>query len=285
MNHTSTPPCAFGPFQLDPSEHRLLRDGRPVPLTPKVFDVLCVLVREHGRLVSKERLLEEVWPERFVDEANLNRCVSVLRKALGESAGKQRYIETVPKVGYRFVAPVTTYPADEPAGVGAAPAAPAVAAPSLARRTVAVIGSVVAMGLLIFLVAGRVWSGATTGGRSAAPSHRQLTFTGREGLPTISPDGKRLAYVSSTGATKRVMVQAVDGGQPVEIFSGSGAGSLRWSPASTELVFWARTPEWEGIFAVAVSGGAPRRISHGSYVAAWSPTASRLRWRAISSDE
>ena len=102
----------FGPFRLDLSEHMLLRDGQPVPLTPKIFDVLGVLVRHSGHLVNKETLLREVWPGSFVEEGALNRTVSVLRKALGESPSGQKYIETVPKRGYRFVAPVTESPDD-----------------------------------------------------------------------------------------------------------------------------------------------------------------------------
>ena len=94
----------FGPFRLDVAEHMLLRNGQPVPLTPKIFAVLTVLVQNDGHLVEKDRLLKEVWPDSFVEEGTLNRSVSVLRKALGDSPSGHRYIETVPKRGYRFVA-------------------------------------------------------------------------------------------------------------------------------------------------------------------------------------
>src|SRR5688572_23511343 len=96
----------FGPFRLDASEHTLLRDGRPVPLRPKVFDVLLLLVERHGRLVGKDELMRAVWPEQFVEEGNLNKTISMLRQALGESHTEHRYIDTVPKRGYRFVADV-----------------------------------------------------------------------------------------------------------------------------------------------------------------------------------
>ena len=72
----------FGPFLLYVSEHVLLRQGRTVPLTPKVFEVLRVLVQNSGHLVEKEELLRQIWPDSFVEEANLNRSVSILRKAL-----------------------------------------------------------------------------------------------------------------------------------------------------------------------------------------------------------
>jgi DNA-binding winged helix-turn-helix (wHTH) protein len=96
----------FGPFHLDVRERRLSRDGEVIPLRLKVFDTLRVLVENSGRLVTKQELLDTVWPETTVEENNLNHNVSVLRKALGEKATGQQYIETVPRVGYRFAAPV-----------------------------------------------------------------------------------------------------------------------------------------------------------------------------------
>ena len=96
----------FGPFHLDARERRLSRGGETIPLRLKVFDTLLVLVENAGRLVTKQELLDAIWPETTVEENNLNHNVSVLRKALGERATGQQYIETVPRVGYRFVAPV-----------------------------------------------------------------------------------------------------------------------------------------------------------------------------------
>src|SRR5262245_51467084 len=92
----------FGPFRLEPEESRLLRDGLLVPLTPKAFAMLVLLVRHSGSLVDKEFLMQELWPDAFVEEANLTFTMSVIRKALGESARTASYIETVPKRGYRF---------------------------------------------------------------------------------------------------------------------------------------------------------------------------------------
>ena len=96
----------FGPFVLDPAERTLLREGQRVRLRPKVFDMLLVLVENSGRLVEKEELMRAVWPEQFVEEGNLNKNVSMLREALGESPASPTYIETEPKRGYRFVAEV-----------------------------------------------------------------------------------------------------------------------------------------------------------------------------------
>jgi TolB-like protein/Tfp pilus assembly protein PilF len=98
---------SFGAFHLNEAERLVLRNGQPVPLTPKVFDMLLILVKSAGHLVSKNRLLNETWPEVFVDEANISVNISTLRRALGENAGEHQYIETVAKSGYRFVAHVT----------------------------------------------------------------------------------------------------------------------------------------------------------------------------------
>ena len=97
----------FGQFRLEPEERRLLRGDQSVPLTGKAFNTLRVLVERHGTLVSKQDLLSAVWPETTVEENNLDRNISTLRKALGEQTNGQPFIETVPRVGYRFVAPVT----------------------------------------------------------------------------------------------------------------------------------------------------------------------------------
>src|SRR6266478_8226439 len=96
----------FGAFHLDTAECQLLRNGEAVPLTPKAFETLVVLVSRSGHLVEKDELMKEVWPDSFVEEVGLARTISTLRKVLGEGEGGQQYIGTVPKRGYRFVAPV-----------------------------------------------------------------------------------------------------------------------------------------------------------------------------------
>lgn len=109
----------FGPFLLDPAERVLIREGRPVPLTPKVFDLLVVLVENGGHLLGKKDLMEAVWPDSFVEEGNLTFSISSLRKALGEDRKEPRYIETVPRSGYRFVANVRVLEGDSGGGQGA----------------------------------------------------------------------------------------------------------------------------------------------------------------------
>src|SRR4051812_3617376 len=97
----------FGDFILSPKERLLLSGGEPVPLTSKTFDLLLVLVRRAGHLVTKDELLREVWPDTFVQEVNLTVNISAIRKALGRGGDGRGMVQTVPGQGYRFVAPVT----------------------------------------------------------------------------------------------------------------------------------------------------------------------------------
>jgi DNA-binding winged helix-turn-helix (wHTH) protein len=104
----------FGRFRLNVAERVLLRDEDVVPLTPKVFDILLLLVENSGQVVSKDELMKRVWPNTFVEEGNLTQNISLLRKALGESPGGVQFIETVPRRGYRFVADMLIAPKFRP---------------------------------------------------------------------------------------------------------------------------------------------------------------------------
>ncbi|HEX7333678.1 MAG TPA: tetratricopeptide repeat protein [Pyrinomonadaceae bacterium] len=108
MSEENTHLYEFGPFRLDPLKRRLMRDGEPVRLTPKAFDLLLVLVEARGRTVEKGELFEKVWAGTVVEENNLNQNITALRKSLGDSRQESQYIATIPGLGYRFVADVKT---------------------------------------------------------------------------------------------------------------------------------------------------------------------------------
>lgn len=181
---------AFGPFILDVESRRLFRDGQIIPLAPKAFDTLLVLVENRGRLMEKSELLRLIWPDTFVEEINLTVHVSALRKAIGESRDEQQYIETIPKRGYRFIAPVSKSTSEsngdaesngsargdafEAGNESAASLPPASVSSAISSRWKSVTwslgiaaGLVIAVGALIyFLVAGRETPAST--GRSIA---------------------------------------------------------------------------------------------------------------------
>lgn len=170
----------FGPFSLIPSERQLLRDEAAISLKPKVFDLLVVLVENSGRLVEKQELMKRIWPDSFVEEANLSVTVSALRRALGEGPEDNRYVETVPRHGYRFVAGVTEcseriIPSATPADVERVDSSDSIALPrpSFSRRVWAValvvllVGGSIA-GLTLNRLRSKVGSNATAGVHSLA---------------------------------------------------------------------------------------------------------------------
>jgi DNA-binding winged helix-turn-helix (wHTH) protein/Tfp pilus assembly protein PilF len=141
----------FGPFCLDPSERILRRGGERVPLPAKPFDILVLLLSRPGRAVRKEEFLETVWPDVVVSESNLKQNVLALRKALEEAGGDPTWIETVPKLGYRWLGPATP---EETAAAAPAPEARAdvPGARPAAGRGVAVAGLAVAAAATLLVV-------------------------------------------------------------------------------------------------------------------------------------
>lgn len=132
------PLFTFGPFVLDPREGRLSRDGQPIALSGKALEMLTVLVSRAGQLVTREDLLQELWPDASVEDSNITVHVGTIRRALGDEAA---YVETVPRLGYRFTAPVMTMEAP-------------VASPLLRKRSAA--GLTVLAGVLLILLT--VWA-------------------------------------------------------------------------------------------------------------------------------
>lgn len=165
--------CRFGPYRLDMVDQLLLREGEVVSLTPKAVQTLLALVENRGRMMGKDELMKIVWPDTFVEEGGLARNISLLRKMLGDTSESGGYIETIPKRGYRFVAPVKEVHGEEDATSdslqqeppSASPGAPA---PSRKRiwATVAVVAVVgLISGALIYSwYSGRAGTGIGTGG-------------------------------------------------------------------------------------------------------------------------
>lgn len=169
----------FGPFALDMTRRVLMRSGMPQRLTPREIDVLAVLVERHGEIVEKGQLFELVWQGADVDECNLAQQIALLRRVLGDDAREPTYIETVPRRGYRFVAPVSL---EVEAGAPVPPpplASPTEAPPSrrwLTRRRVTV--ALVAL-LAPLAIWGIVWSlGPSTRGMGSIEVQQFANLTG-----------------------------------------------------------------------------------------------------------
>src|SRR5688500_3215753 len=181
----------FGDFVLDCGDEVLLSGGTTVALTPKTFQLLKLLVENHGRAVDKQELLNVVWADSFVEEGNVAFTVNRLRKALGDSKDQPRYIETVPRRGYRFIAPVE----EVSNGSDGDETAAAADSPDLARRQISrpLLVPLIAAAALILLAAG-VWLAMKVRGDRSAPilskpfSVEQLSASGSSSYATLSPD-------------------------------------------------------------------------------------------------
>jgi eukaryotic-like serine/threonine-protein kinase len=124
----------FGPFRLDPAQRLLLRDGKAVALQPKALDILLLLVRNPGQLITKEDILSAIWPKMVVEESNLSQNIFLLRKALGDGEGSHRYIVTLPRRGYQFAEPVHIRTHDVAAAASAPPPCSVEATTDVDRR-------------------------------------------------------------------------------------------------------------------------------------------------------
>lgn len=282
----------FGDFTLDIGDRVLLRGGRPVALTPKAFDVLVALAGRPGRLVTKDELLSEVWPDAIVEESNLAYHVFALRKALGETDG-DRFVETVPRHGYRFVVPVKSV---EAAGVEVAPdlpaegseqdaAPPPIADPAspprqptaFARRTVwfaaGAATGVIAAAVLMLLYAAAPPPDSTT--PDLVEISTKIRLTEASAFAT-SPDGQRLVFAGAgDDGVIRLWVRSRDASEErqlpgTEVELGALVPPMFWSPDSRYVAFDAAGQ----LKKVDVLGGAPQTICRLPALAvggSWSP--------------
>jgi eukaryotic-like serine/threonine-protein kinase len=258
----------FGPFRLDTAEHLLLRDGQPVPLTPKAYDTLVVLVRHGGRLVLKEQILETVWAGVVVAENNLNQTISALRRALGPGPGGAPYIETVPRRGYRFLAPV---------GVASAPAASPVAAPprpiapitSSRLRLWAALG---AGAVLAIGVAAPLWQRP---GPTEPPRLQRVTSSGHDWSPTVPRAGDVVAFASDRDGARRIWLLHLRGGGETALTAGPDDDRPRFSPDGASVLF-SRGEGRRALYRAAVVGGEVRRLVEDASEGDWSPDGRRI---------
>ena len=249
----------FGPFRLEPDERRLLRRGERVPLAPKAFEVLALLVSRAGHVVTKEELLRDVWAGTFVEEGNLSYTVSLLRRALQAESDEEPYIETVQKLGYRFTGPVQTLAADSvalqatstPGAPGRPQEEPAVSAPSDSarrgrwlrdrrQRLAAVAVSVVVLGLAAAIPFRQTRQVAPSPvNRFDVPLPADITLI-RFDQPVISPDGRRIAFTGVSGGTRQLWVRPLAGPPTAIALPGTEGAMLPfWSSDSRRLAFYA----------------------------------------------
>ena len=264
----------FGTFELDFQSGELRKGGVKLKLTGQPFQVLAILLERPGDVVTREELQKRLWPDTFVDvDHNLNTAINKIREVLGDSAEIPRFVETLPRRGYRFIAPVD----------GASPAAPAELSAgntprprrSQALRLPILFGACVLLAVLGFVIYLRRQV-------SGPPVQRALTrLTFDDGLQigaTWSPDGRFIAYSSDRGGKFDIWVQQVSGGDPVQITKGPGQNwQPDWSPDGKYIAY--RSEEGEGgLYIVPALGGEgfQRRITSFGYYPHWSPDGSQI---------
>jgi DNA-binding winged helix-turn-helix (wHTH) protein/Tol biopolymer transport system component len=276
----------FGEFRADLLTHRLLRNGEVVPLQPKAFDTLVVLIDNRGRVVERAALMKTLWPDSFVEEANLTQYVFTLRKALGEQPNGQPYIETVPRRGYFFAADAREI--RDAAEAGSEPhlsvleGEPCAASPTDEPGTPTRVQSVrawrraaVAAAALVVVAGGWTWLRL---GRSpaSAPEYVQITnYADSATSPALSPDGRMLVFLRGENTFHgpgEVYVKLLPDGQPFQL-THDGVDKMNpvFSPDGTRIAYTTvERGSWD-TWVVPIPGGTPQRLL---------PNASGLSWIA-----
>jgi len=286
----------FDRFCVDPEESVLLHDGKPVYLKPKVFETLMVLVENRGRIMDKEALMQRLWQDTFVEEANLTVNISQLRKALGQTDDGFQFIETLPRRGYRFAADVRevfahqnslvveeyissriTIEESETEGKTGIAVASASAAP-LAIGTVAEAKQIPAtqlswyrkpafVAIVSVILAGLIW-GIYQSLSDRSPASQEITLTrlthvGRVLRAAISGDGKYVAYVAKEAGGQSMWLRQVATAANVQIVP--AAGSIYWGLAfspDASHIFFVKADSLTGpsLYKVAVLGGPIQKL-------------------------
>lgn len=259
----------FDGFFLDCDDQVLFSDGKPVSLTPKAFLLLKNLVENHGRVLEKQELMETVWPDSFVEEGNLPYTANLLRKALGDSRIEPRFIETVPRRGYRFIAPVTRIVANggKSAEITRRAGEPGPNSSRSRSRPIAIGAAVV----LIVGLASVVWLTTQTRDSSAAPimsrpfSVEQLSTSGSSKHAAISPDGKYAVYSDESGGKESLWLRNLESSENVQIVPPSNDEylGLRFS-SNGSSVYFVRLPHashgLQALYRVEIFGGVPVKL-------------------------
>jgi len=248
------PHYRFGDFIVDTDQKVLLRQDKALPLTPKLFETLLILVENSGRIVEKEQFMDRLWPHTFVDEANLTSNIQQLRKSLGDNARQPRYIETVTKRGYRFIANVQRV--EFPAAV--------------AQRKRGKPGLVIALAtaaVFVVLLGGLV-SWKFLNASSKKPGElvtnlplkiERLTASGQSSVAAISPDGRFVAYTQVVKGRYSIWIRQLTTNTNNEIVSpGDNIVGMAFSHSGEYLYFVKGDPS--ALYRVPLSGGVPGKV-------------------------
>lgn len=283
----------FGGFRLEGENLSLFRGGEVVALPPKACEVLLFLVERGNRIVRREEILEAVWANVFVEEANLTKHISALRKALGEDGDSRKFIETIPRRGYRFVAPVSeagsmaaaeivvaervTARLTEEIEVEDALDSPQPLTASAARtgwlaenKTAVFAASGIVLAALIALAAFN-FAGRSGANDSANGSRQPISYTrvsdGRDvGVATISPDGKFVAYIQNhtAGEGGTLFIRQLETNREMRLLEPDERtfGNIDFSPDGSLIYYlsYEKNAKIGAIYSISILGGQPKRL-------------------------
>jgi Tol biopolymer transport system component/DNA-binding winged helix-turn-helix (wHTH) protein len=289
----------FGDFLVDPVRRLIWRNNRVIALSGKTFDLLLILLRHRTRTIEKDELLTLIWPDAIVQENNLTRQMSNLRRALGQRPDQHDIIVTVPGRGYRFVAETAELerlprhlvysaepsahaaPALDPSEVVARELANSSAVEPAAenrsavpaRRSTTLVGLIVAAAL----VALAVYSMRPHPVMGAPRTLRQLTYdAGLQQQPSWAPDGQRFAYAANVGQNSDIWLQSTNDPTPRRLTTSPATDwQPAWSPDGARLAFRSER-EASGLYVVSVAGGDETRVSDFGFRPQWSPNGRSL---------
>ncbi|MBS1802474.1 MAG: PD40 domain-containing protein [Acidobacteria bacterium] len=271
----------FDEFTVDSDRFELRRKNLTIKLERKPLELLILLIRYRNRVVAREEIADRLWgSEVFVDlEHGINTAIRKIRAALDDDPGEPRFIKTVTGMGYRFVGEVRsdlTAP-EQPAenGLAAQNAVAEERHPRIRSRYWVPVSA-----LLLLAIGGLLYWRSTSSRRPSLRRLTRLTFdTGLQSTPTLSPDGRYVAYSTSRGGTSDIWVQQVGGsGSPIRVTDGKSTNwEPEWSPNGQYIAYRSES-DGGGLFIVPAVGGTgrQRRISSFGHFPHWSPDSSKI---------
>jgi Tol biopolymer transport system component/DNA-binding winged helix-turn-helix (wHTH) protein len=280
----------FGTFEADLQTGELRKNGHKVPLQGQPFQVLAILLQHSGKLVTREELRQKVWPEdTFVDfDHGLNTAITKIRNALGDDADNPRFVETLPRRGYRFIGPVDK-------AISEAPLAPKARFETFTAKARWMSVGVTSLVLLCGL---GIWRFSRNRSEAPLPPIELAPLAGLpdlESAPAFSPDGNQVAFAVHGNETSGIYTNMTGGAKPLRLTSNLTDCCPKWSPDGRQIAFVRRSQEGIDIYVIPALGGTEHRLWSATFTFPpgwtsgrfldWSPDGRVVAFSALQADK